>query len=119
MTLLNSSADQAVEASVGTLPSYSTAPLGDNEYEDGELVPISSTTVLGRAVMFDPWLNFTPAQHAFWLNEISSPQVKFVGTVLSAARKQVELHIIYRNQAGETSYEEKFCITLPGFERFL
>ena len=97
----------------------STSELGDGEYENGELIPVSMTDPLVRAIMYEPWLNVPDGLRAHWLSEMSSPRIKFIGTVLSRVRKQVELTLIYRDQTGATSHQRSICISLSHFERFL
>ena len=99
--------------------SLSTEPLSDGEYDDGELIPVDFTSTLGRAILHDRWLNFDEAAQAHWVRELRSPQIKFIGTVLSRPRKQVELHLIYKNAAGGTSHERVFCISFQKFNLFL
>ena len=100
-------------------PSMSLRELGDDEYDDGEVYGLTLTTPLGRAITSERWLNMDPARQAFWLNEISTPRVKFVGTVLSPQRQQVELTVIYYDSAGNTGHRVSFCITLNDFNRFI
>ena len=100
-------------------PSMSMKELGDHEYDDGELYPLTPTNALGRAITSERWLNVAPACQSYWLAEISSPRVKFVGTVLSRVRQQVELHVIYYDRSGNTGHQRSFCITLENFGRFL
>ena len=92
--------------------------LGDDEYEDGELYVLSLATPLGRAITSERWLNVDQTVQAFWLNEMASPRVKFIGTVLSRVRQQVELSIIYYDGAGNTGQKRSFCISLADFGRF-
>ena len=100
------------------IPSMSDAELGDHEYEDGELYPLTLTNALGRAITSERWLNIEQARQSFWLTEMQSPNVKFIGTVLSRVRQQVELNIIYYDSAGNTGRKYSFCITLEDFGRF-
>ena len=99
--------------------SMSTSELTDGEYENGELIAVSMTSPLTRAIMYEPWLNVSNSQRDIWLSELSSPWIKFAGTVLSRVRKQVELTLIYRDQYGETSHQRSICISLADFDRFL
>ena len=99
--------------------SMSTEELTDGEYDNGELIAISMTSPLVQAILYEPWLNVSNDQREVWLSELSSPRVKFAGTVLSHVRKQVELTLIYRDQNGETSHQRSICISLADFDRFL
>ena len=100
-------------------PSMSLRELGDDEYLDGELYGLSLANPLGRAITSERWLNMPEARQSFWLNEFSSPRVKFVGTVLSPMRQQVELTVLYYDSAGNTGHKVSFCITLNDFNRFM
>ena len=97
----------------------SIRPLGDSEYDDGEVYPITLTTPIGLALINDRWLNFSEERQAYWLSELSSPRIRFAGTVISRVRRQVELTIIYADQRGASGRQVSFCITLPDFDRFL
>lgn len=99
--------------------SMSTKELREGEYENGDLVPLSNTTLLGQAIVSETWLNMDDQFRDHWLRELSSLRVKFAGTVISAARKQVELSLVYRGDDNETSHIVSFCISLANFERFL
>ena len=97
----------------------SVRELGEGEYEDGEVYPISLTNALGQAITTERWLNMDQSRQAFWLAEMSSSRVKFVGTVLSRVRQQCELTIVYYDSVGNTGHKISFCISLENFGRFL
>ena len=99
--------------------SMSLKQLSDNEYDDGELYQLDVSNSLGQALLSERWLNL-PLQHQiYWLSEVYSPRVKFVGTVLSRVRQQVELTYIYHDSIGNTGHQVSFCVSLPDFHRFL
>ena len=98
--------------------SMSVQRLTDNQYEDGEIYQLDPSSALGQALLSEQWLNIPSDHRIYWLSEMYSPRVKFVGTVLSQMRQQVELTFIYRNSIGNTGHEVSFCVSLENFSRF-
>ena len=99
------------------MSSYGTHPLGDDEYSDGEVYPLDQTSELGRALLEEPWLNMTSAQREKWVGMILNGQCRFVGTVWSNIRLQVELTLIFTDSSlygGSVT----FCVTLSNPHRF-
>ena len=94
--------------------SFSTAKLGDDEYDDGTLVPLSETPLLATALLNERWENFSLSEETHWKSVIRSNLLRFVGTVLSDVRRQVEVSLIYR----EPYKIESFCVTLGNYGRF-
>lgn len=99
--------------------SMSLERLSDDQYDDGELYRLDIASPLGQALLSERWLNLPLNQQLYWLSEVYSPRVKFVGTVLSRVRAQVELTFIYRDSIGNTGHQVSFCVSLPNFQRFL
>ena len=98
--------------------SMSIQRLTDNQYDDGEIYQMDPSSDLGRALLSEPWLNMPSNHRDYWISEMYSPRVKFVGTVLSQMRQQVELTYIYRDSIGNTGHEVAFCVSLANFSRF-
>ena len=97
------------------VPSMSLSPLKDGEYDDGEVYRIDFTRGIGQAIAEEEWLN-VPAEHQrYWLAVMRSSRCRFIGTVISRVRGQVELTIIFREA---TSGTVNFCITLDNMDRF-
>ena len=94
--------------------SFSSEKLGDNEYEDGTLVPLSETPLLAHALLTERWENFSLNEEAHWKSVLQSNNIRFAGTVLSDVRRQVELSIIYRDPYRM----DVFCVTLGNYGRF-
>ena len=99
--------------------SMSLQPLTDNQYDDGELHQLNPTNALGQSLLSERWLNLPLSHQTYWTSEMYSPRVKFVGTVLSSVRQQVELTFIYRDSIGNTGHQVSFCVSLSNFSRFL
>lgn len=99
--------------------SMSIRRLSDNQYDDGELYRLDLSNPLGQALLAERWLNMPLNHQTYWLSELYSPRIKFVGTVLSRVRKQVELTYIYHDRIGNTGHQVSFCVSLPNFSRFL
>ena len=99
------------------MSSFSLSPLGDNEYDDGEVYRLDQTTELGRAIMHEQWLNMTTRHRSYWLSVINSGRCRFVGTVWSSVRRQVELTLIF-NDSTFLGGSTVFCITLSNPSRF-
>ena len=98
--------------------SMSLQELTGNQYDDGEIYPLDITSPLGQALLLEQWLNLPSSHQAYWISEMYSPRVKFVGTVLSRVRQQVELTYVYRDSIGNTGHRVSFCVSLPDFSRF-
>ena len=97
------------------MASMSLTPLEDDEYEDGEVYPINFNTGIGKAIAEEEWLNISDDHRNYWLAVMRSNRIRFVGTVLSKKRKQVEITIVFRDaQSGMVN----FCITLEDIDRF-
>ena len=96
------------------LGSFSTARLGDGEYEFGEIVSLAETPVLTQALLNERWENHNLVAEAHWKAVIQSDRVRFVGTVLSDVRRQIELTVVFR----DPERVETFCVTLGNYNRF-
>ena len=94
--------------------SYSKSKLGDNEYDDGTLVPLSETPILRQALLTERWENFELHEEIHWKSVLQSGRLRFAGTVLSDVRRQVELSMIFQDPYRM----ESFCVTLGNYSRF-
>ena len=101
------------------LPSYSREPFVSADYSDGEIYRLDEGSVLGQAILCERWLNMTSAEQSYWVNLARSAAVRFVGTVLSSSRQQVELTLIYPESSPQAETYIHFCVSLPNFRRFL
>ena len=97
----------------------SCQPLKENEYNDGEIVALNRTPMLQAALMTERWLNMPEGLQNHWLRTIRSGVLRFVGTILSEVRQQVEVTLIYPEDSPQTETYIHFCVSLPNFRRFL
>ena len=96
------------------LGSFCVKPLGDDEYENGTIVPLTETPVLTLALLTERWENFDQNDETHWKSVIQSDAPRFVGTVLSDVRRQVEITVVYRSPHRVVT----FCVTLGDYSRF-
>ena len=95
-------------------------PLGDDDYSDGEIHPLVAGSELDTAIRTEVWLNWSEDIQAKWLRLINKPSVVFLGTVISAPRRQVELTIILQlEHYPERRWSTSVIISLNDFDRFL
>ena len=99
--------------------SMSLRALGDDEYDDGEVIPVSLESPVVQALINEPWLNMCDNRREYWLSELRSLRIRFAGTIISRVRRQVELTLIYKDRIGGHGHQISFCITLADFDRFL
>ena len=101
-------------------PSLSKLPLGTNDYCDGEVYDLydRDRQELCSAIMTELWLNVSPNFQQYWLSVIRSDLVRFVGTVVSRSRCQVEITVRFRSPHALHGHMSSFCITLERFNRF-
>ena len=97
--------------------SYSQLPFGTGDYDDGEIQPLVTGSILWRALIHEPWLNWSlPAQN-LWKWRLQQP-LKFMGTVLSNSRQQIEITLVYQDGTGCSSGMDTVTVTLANFARF-
>ena len=101
-------------------PSLSTRRLGDNEYHDGELHDLHSEdrAILKHALLYEPWVNVSEETKTYWLNLIYSANTRFVGTVISRPRQQIEVSVIFSRPHPVHGGMGSICVTLSHFARF-
>ena len=99
--------------------STSQLPLKEDEYGSGEIVALTRTPILTRALFNERWLNISEETQEYWLSVIRSGSLRFVGTILSETRQQVELTLIYPESSPQAETYIHFCVSLPDFRRFL
>ena len=97
-----------------------STPLQCSEYCDGEIYDIHAPgrQELKEAITTELWLNLSPQTRDYWLAIMQSDLVRFVGTVISRSRCQIEITIRFRERHAVHGYMESFCITLQQFNRF-
>ena len=102
------------------IPSLSTRELSAGEYHDGELhcLHATSRTVLKTALLGEPWLNVSDDTRNHWLALMRSPSVRFVGTVISRPRQQVEVSVVFSQPHPVYGGVGSICVTLSHFSRF-
>ena len=100
-------------------PCYDISSLKTGEYDFGEVVRLNPDSVLGAALISEPWLNWSSGAQRQWKSIMISPEIHFVGTVLSVTRQQVEVTIISRQHVPNMGLHAEFCVTLANFQRFL
>ena len=99
--------------------SMSQNPLESNEFEDGQIHPLRPGSALWLAITTETWLNCSEMTRQRILQDMLVP-TNFVGTILSASRRQVELTVIMKDPATKQSLGmHQLCITLSDFYRFL
>ena len=95
--------------------------LGNNDYEDGQIYQLIPGSILDQAIRNEPWLNMTDHNRRRWLRLINGNNVAFVGTVISARRRQVELSVMIVVDPNQPN--NRWCvqtmITLADFDRFI
>ena len=100
-------------------PSYSREPFVTGDYADGEIYPLDEASELGQAILRERWLNVTTAEQADWRALLRVPTVRFVGTVISSRRQQVELTVCFQQPHPVYGLYASISITLARFQRFL
>ena len=100
-------------------PCYDVSSLKTGEYEFGEVIRLNPNSVLGTALLSEPWLNWSSEAQRRWKSIMRLPEIRFVGTVLSATRQQVEVTIISHQHVPTMGLHAEFCVTLADFQRFL
>ena len=98
----------------------STRSLGASEYRDGEVHDLNAPNraVLRTALMQEDWLNMSDATRRYWLQLMTSESVRFVGTVISLVRSQIEITIVFSEAHPLYPGMVSFCVTLSNFWRF-
>ena len=101
-------------------PSMSSRPLDGSEYTDGEVYDINTPgrALLRNALIEESWVNMSESSRQAWLDLMFSDMVRFVGTVLSAVRSQVEITIVFNEPHPLYGGMVSFCVTLFRFWRF-
>ena len=99
-------------------PSYSKTPFGTGDYTDGEIKPLLPSSLLWQALLQETWLNWSLEHQRMWKWKLQQP-LKFIGTVMSSSRMQVEITLIYQDNTGNSSGIETVTVTLADFSRFL
>ena len=102
------------------VPSLRTRPLQESEYCDGEVYDINEPNrqELKQAIMTEIWMNVSSESRHYWLLMIESDLVRFVGTVVSRTRCQIELTLVFKRRHSVHGSMHSFCITLSDFRRF-
>ena len=101
------------------LPSYSREPFSSQDYDDGEIYPLDDESRLGQALLRERWLNMDSSEQAYWLGLMRSPSARFVGTIVSSRRRQVELTLCFRDPQPRVGLFATVCVTLAQFQRFV
>ena len=100
--------------------SLSTLPLRGGDFDDGEIyaLDLPSRSTLRQAILSEIWLNMALETQQYWLELMSSSNVRFLGTVVSHVRRQVEITIVFTEAHPIYSGMVAFCISLAAFHRF-
>ena len=101
------------------LPSYSQEPFTSLDYDDGEIYRLDPESRLGQSLLRERWLNMSSADQAYWHNLLRSPAMRFVGTVISSRRQQVEITMCFHEPQPGVGLYATVCVTLAQFHRFL
>ena len=103
-----------------TVPCLSTRALGDNDYVDGQIYDLFAVTrsVLKDAILGEQWINMSWETRQQWISLMFSPTVRFVGTVVSRSRQQVEVSVMFRTWHPVHGAMVSFVLTLGDFHRF-
>ena len=102
---------------IGMAPSYSKAPFGTGDYDDGEIKELRTGSSLWHALTGEPWLNWSLTEQFEWKLKMQRP-LKFLGTVVSVPRQQIEVTLIYQDPAGNSTGMETVTVSLLDFHRF-
>ena len=102
------------------VPSLSTRDLSDGEYHDGELHCLHSAdrVVLKHALLWEPWLNVSDDTRNHWLALMHSSNARFVGTIISRPRQQIEISVVFAQPHPVYGGVGTICVTLSQFSRF-
>ena len=100
-------------------PCLSSRPLLGSEYTDGQIYDLHSEerSELKAALLNEEWINLAESREG-WLGLMLSGQVKFVGTIVSVRRQQVQVTIIFKESHPVFGGLVEFCVTLMNFHRF-
>ena len=100
-------------------PCLSSRPLSGSEYTDGQIYSIDddSRVTLRVALLSEPWINLAESQSDL-LRLMLSDEAKFVGTMVSVRRQQVQVTIIFKQMHAVYGGQAEFCVTLMDFHRF-
>ena len=94
-------------------------PLGDGDYDDGEIHPLVPGSELDQAIRNEAWLNYPEETRDKWIRLMDKDSVVFIGTVISIPRRQIEMTIVLQVQAvPERRWMTSVMITLDNFDRF-
>ena len=101
-------------------PSLSTRRLRTGDYDDGELYDLHAEerVVLKQALLTEPWVNVSEDTRVHWLNLMHSSNTRFVGTVISRPRRQIEISVIFSRPHPVYGGMGSICVTLSDFFRF-
>ena len=99
-------------------PSLSREPFGDGDYDDGEIKELRPGSPLWHALTGEPWLNWPYEHQCMWKLRMRQP-LKFLGTILSPVRQQIEVTLIYQDNVGCSAGMDTVTVTLSEFQRFL
>ena len=101
-------------------PSMSPRPLNGTDYVDGEIYDLNlpSRAILREALLNEQWANMSTYSRQHWLGLMFSSTVRFVGTVLSPIRRQVEITIVFEQRHPVYGRIVAFCVTPFDFHRF-
>ena len=100
-------------------PCYDTASLKTGEYDYGEIIRLDPNSTLGVALLNETWLNWSAIDQDRWKLIMGLPEIRFMGTILSPVRQQIEVTIISRQPIPTMGVHAEFCVTLADFHRFL
>ena len=98
----------------------SPRPLSGADYHDGEIYDwnLPSRAILRDALLNEHWANMSECSRLHWLGIINSSSVRFVGTVISRTRLQVEITIVFDRPHPVYDDMVAFCVTPLAFHRF-
>ena len=100
-------------------PCYDTSSLKDGEYENGEIIRLDPESALGVALLSEVWLNWPLDAQRRWKSIMVLPDIRFVGTIMSPVRQQIEVTIVSRQHVPGMGIHAEFCVTLSNFQRFV
>ena len=100
-------------------PCLSSKPLLGSEYTDGQIHDLHSEgrSELKAALLTEEWINLAESREG-WIRLMLSEQAKFVGTIVSVRRQQVQVTIIFKQLHPVFGGLVEFCVTLVDFRRF-
>ena len=90
------------------------------DYDDGEIYRLIPGSTLDVALRNERWINHSERSRRNWIRLMNNGNIVFVGTIISAPRRQLQLVVILQMDDGSNRrWMTETVITLDEFDRFL